>query len=143
MIWIDEPRHRMDARHLERLLLLERRQDPRQPAREHRLAGSRRATEQEVVPSCRRELERTATTLLAAHVREIERPAPRLSVPDEELGRLELAPQIRHGFGEMAHPDGLDSGKRRFGAGIVRTDDALELRASRSLRHRQNAADAA
>src|SRR5205823_12055327 len=41
-------RNGVDARDLERLLAGERRQDPRKTAREHRLAGARRPTEQEV-----------------------------------------------------------------------------------------------
>src|SRR3954471_18353404 len=101
VIGIDEPRHRVDTRHFERLLLFERRQDPRQPAREHGLARSRRAAEQEVVPSGRRELERAAATLLATHGRQVERPVPRLSVADDEFGRLELAPQVGDRIGEM------------------------------------------
>src|SRR2546428_11122915 len=37
----------VDRRHLDRLLQRERRQDGRQAAREHRLAGARRADEEE------------------------------------------------------------------------------------------------
>ena len=63
----------VDPHHLERLARLERRQDPRQPPAEHRLARTRRAGEQQVVSSGSRELERPARPLLAADVREVRR----------------------------------------------------------------------
>ena len=52
---------------------VERRQDPRQAAGQHRLPRPRRAGEQEVVAPGGRELERAARTLLAAHVGEVGR----------------------------------------------------------------------
>ena len=64
-----------------------------------------------------------------------------LPFPTSELGRLELAAQIRDRLGEVTHPDRLDAGQRRLGARVVRTDDPLELRASRSFGHREHAAD--
>ena len=50
----------VDARDLERLVGVERRQDRRQPAGEHRLAGARRPDEQQVVPAGGGDLERAA-----------------------------------------------------------------------------------
>ena len=50
---------------------VERRQDPRQAPREHRLAGARRAGEQQVVPAGGGELERAPRPLLAAYVGEV------------------------------------------------------------------------
>src|SRR5207245_6243069 len=44
---IEKPRDAVDRRHLDRLLQRERRQDGRQAAREHRLAGAWRADEQQ------------------------------------------------------------------------------------------------
>ena len=41
----------MDTRHLERLVAGERREDPGQPAREHRLARAWRPGEEQVVPA--------------------------------------------------------------------------------------------
>ena len=64
-------RNGVDAHHLERLPRLERRQDRRQPAPEHRLPGSRRPGEQQVVTARCRELERAPRPLLAAHVRQV------------------------------------------------------------------------
>ena len=62
---------RVHARHLERRLLVERRQQPRQPPREHRLAHARRADHEHVVAAHRGQLERAARERLAAHVGEI------------------------------------------------------------------------
>ncbi len=67
----EQPADRVDPRHLERLLAPKRRQDPRQPAREHRLARAGRPLEQEVVRARRGDLERTASPLLPADVGEI------------------------------------------------------------------------
>ena len=64
----EQARDRVDPRHLERLVAVERRQDARQPAREHRLAGSGRPGEQQIVPAGRRDLQRAARSLLAADV---------------------------------------------------------------------------
>ena len=52
------PGDRLDARDLDRLVGVERRQDRRQPAREHRLAGARRALQEQVVAARRGDLER-------------------------------------------------------------------------------------
>src|SRR5439155_3657554 len=66
------PRDAPDARHLERFLARERRQDAGEPPREHRLAGAWRAGEEEVVSARRGELESAAGEELAAHVPEVE-----------------------------------------------------------------------
>jgi hypothetical protein len=59
----------LDARHLDRLFARERREDPRQAAREHRLSCSGRAGEQKIVPTRRSELEGAPRTLLPAYFR--------------------------------------------------------------------------
>ena len=66
-----QPCDRVDARDLERLVPRERREDPRQPTREHRLPGSRRPHQQEVVRAGGGDLERAAGALLSAHVRQV------------------------------------------------------------------------
>ena len=88
---IDQAGDGVDPRHLEGVLLLERRQDPGKAPREHRLAGSRRAAEEQVVPAGGRDLERAARAFLAADVREIERRPLRTAVAGHELRRLEIA----------------------------------------------------
>ena len=143
MIRIDQTCDRVDARDLERLVLLERRENPGQAARKHRLADAGRAAEQHVVPPRRRELERTAGAFLAANVGEVERPSTRLAVADDELGRLELTAQIRHCIGEVADANRLDAGQRRLRAGVVGADETLEPCAPRAFGHGDDAADAA
>ena len=55
----------------ERSRAVERRQQPDDALGQHRLAGPGRADEQQVVPTGRRQLERHASTHLAAHVGEV------------------------------------------------------------------------
>ena len=72
--------YRVDARHLERRVVGEQRQDPRQPAREHRLSRARRAGEQQVVPTRGGDLERAPRALVAAHLGEVGDAGERLEV---------------------------------------------------------------
>ena len=66
-----EAGHRVDGRAVERLVEGERRQDRRQPARQHRLARARRPAHQQVVPPGRGDFERPTGRELAVHVGEI------------------------------------------------------------------------
>ena len=96
--------HRVDARHLERLVVAERRQHAGEPAREHGLARSRRAGEQQVVTACGGDLEGAPASLLPTDVGEI-RPgtSQSLGVACRLVRRqLAFAPQVRGGFGQMA-----------------------------------------
>ena len=61
---------------LERLVERQRRQDPRQPPRQHRLARAGRADEQQVMSAGRGDLERAARPAPAPDVREVGMPAP-------------------------------------------------------------------
>jgi hypothetical protein len=61
----------VDPRHLDRLVPRERRQEPGQPPREHRLAGSGRADEQRAMSARGGDLEPALGELLAAHLREV------------------------------------------------------------------------
>ena len=63
--------HRVDRRHLQRLVSRQHRQQSRESSREHRLARAGRAYEEQVVAAGRSELERTAAHRLAVHVRQI------------------------------------------------------------------------
>ncbi len=74
----DEPRvrrqqtgHRMHGGDLQRLVEGQRRQDPGQPPRHHRLAGTGRTDQQQVVAAGAGDLERAAREELAADVGEI------------------------------------------------------------------------
>src|SRR6266550_410921 len=141
MIRVDETGDRMDSRHLERLLLLQRRQDSWQPAGEHRLARSRRASEQQVVTAGSCQLECTPSAFLAADIRKIEWPPPRLAVAHDVLRRLELSAEVRDRIGKVAHSDGLDACQGSLGTSLVRTDDALQLGTTRALGDGKDAAD--
>src|SRR6266545_2072705 len=67
----EKPGNGMDPRHLERLLQRERRENPREPAREHRLPRPGRTGEQEVMAPRGGELERPSSAFLPTHFREI------------------------------------------------------------------------
>ena len=70
------PADRVHHRRLQRLVEAERRQDPRQPRGEHRLAGARRADEQQVVAARGGDLQRAPRDLLPAHVGQVRRRRP-------------------------------------------------------------------
>jgi hypothetical protein len=61
----------MDRRAFQGLVERQRRRNPRQPPRQHRLASPRRTAEQQVVPPSRGDLQRPAREQLPAHVREV------------------------------------------------------------------------
>src|SRR5439155_15531727 len=126
---------------LERLLLLQRRQDPGQPTGEHRLARAGRASEQQVVTAGSREFECTPSAFLTADIRKIERAPPRLAVADDVLRRLELSAEVRDRVRKMAHSDGLDPCQGSLGTRFVRTDDALQLGTPRALGDGKHTAD--
>ena len=63
---------RVDRRHLERFVERQRRQNARQPARQHRLARAGRADEQQVVAAGRGDLERPPRQRLPAHVGQVD-----------------------------------------------------------------------
>ena len=91
---VQHPGHRMHRRHLERLLVVQRRQHPRQPRRQHRLSGPGRADHRQVMTTGRRELQRQPRLRLTQHVRQIRtRPDPAPAGRDTRDQRLHLALQ--------------------------------------------------
>ena len=134
---------RMDARHLERRLRVERREDAGQPPREHRLARARRPAEQQVVPAGCGDLERAPRALVPSHVREVGRRNRLRMARRCDLVRLELAPQIGDGIGEMPERQSLDAGERSLGRRLRRAQQPLDAHAPRALRDREHAADPA
>lgn len=64
-------RHRADRGQFQRLVLAQWRQDARQAAGEHGLAGAGRAAQEQVVGAGRGDLQRAPRLRLAAHVGEI------------------------------------------------------------------------
>ncbi len=121
---------RVDPRHLERLVARQRREDPGEPAREHRFPGSRRAGEQQVVPSGRSDLERAASPLLAADVTEVR--LRRRDAADELRDRLGLAApaQVRRSLRQVPHGDRLYPGERRLGRRLGRAEEPRQPRAA-------------
>jgi hypothetical protein len=132
----------MDAGDLERLRSGQRRQDPRQPPGEHRLARSRRPHQQEVVRARSRDLERTAGALLAANVREIG-DLGRVGVLRQWLegGHVDLAAKVRDHLAQRRDRNRLDAGEGCLGCRLGRADHAPHARPSGALGHRQRPGD--
>jgi hypothetical protein len=72
-----DPGDPLDAGDLEGLVVGERRQDSREPAREHRLAGAGRADHQQAVSASGGDLQRPASVGLSAHVPQVGQIATR------------------------------------------------------------------
>ena len=72
MTRISEPRDAVDRARRDGLLVVERREDRRERSRQHRLSGTGRTDEEQVVPSCRRDLERTLRCLLPRDIRKVD-----------------------------------------------------------------------
>ena len=68
---VPKPSDALNARHLQCLLTAERWQDARQAAGDHRLAGPRRPTQQQVVATGSRYRQRINHSPVASHVSEI------------------------------------------------------------------------
>ena len=135
---------RVDPCHLQRGVGVERGQDPREPAREHRLPRPRRPAEEAVVPARGSQLERAASTFLAADVGEVGRRHSTVRVGRQRpLGiQLELAAQVRDGLGEVANRHGGDAGERSLPSGVGRTEETLDAEPPGALRNGENAAHA-
>src|SRR5574341_521785 len=73
-LWVRESGDAVDRAREEAFVRLERGQDRRERAGQHRLACPRRTDEQEVVPSGRRDLERALRVLEASDVAQIHVP---------------------------------------------------------------------
>ncbi len=139
----EQPGDRVDARHLERRRRLERRQQAGQAPREHRLAGSRRPGEQEVVPAGSGDLERAPRALLSSDVREVGQRRRVVRARRHDRIRLELAAEVGDRVGEVPDGNRLDAGERRLRRRLARAEHVLEPHAPRALGDREHAADAA
>ena len=145
MLAVHEPGDRVDPRHLEGGVGIERRQDPRQPAREHRLPRPGRAAEEDVVPARRRQLERAPGALLPADVREVGRRRRAVSVRHQRRFGLQLAlaAQVRDGLCEVTDRDRGDAGESCFSSRVRRTQESLGAEPPRTLGDGEDAADPA
>jgi hypothetical protein len=138
----------VDARHLERLLTRQRRQDPGQATGQHGLPGAGRPSEQEVVASRRGDLQCPAAALLSADVGKVQVPraAPAVRRRGNVRRRLALPAQVRGRLGEMAQRDRLDARERGFRSRFRCAEDPGQTRLASTLRcserpaHRANAA---
>ena len=129
---VHETGDRVDPRHLERGVGVERRQDPRQAARKHRLPRAGRAAEEDVVPARGGQLERAPGAFLPADVREVGRRAGAVAVRRKRrLGlQLELAAQVGGRLGEVPDRDRGDARESGLAGGVGRTEETLEHRAA-------------
>ena len=136
------------GRHLQRVLLDERRKDRGQPLREEGLAGSGRTLEQQVVCPGGSDLEGVPTLVLAGDVAELGQ-ARRLAVAGvrHPLGPVELAAERPDDLAQMGHGEHLDprdqGGLPRVGG---RDHDSLAASGAGrkdSWQHAANRADAA
>jgi hypothetical protein len=127
--------------HLERLVSSERGEDRGEAPSEHRLAGPRRADEQEVVPTGGGDLERAPRVALAAHVAEIgalRRRLHHIGLPPHDL-RNAPVPQERDDVVERLGAHDLEVfDQTRLGDVRGRYDDAPEPRAGDRDRDREH-----
>ncbi len=132
----EDAAHGMDARYLERCVVGQERQDPGEPAREHRFSRAGRAGEQDVVPTCRGDLERTARPFLAPNVGEVGNVCKRFEVVSRHrrLRRVAFSAEIGNRLGEMTHADRFDSGESDLGARFGGTDEMREAGATGAFR---------
>jgi hypothetical protein len=122
----EEPGHRVDARHLESFLPRQGREDAGQASREHRLARSGRAREEEVVATGCGHLERTSGALLAAHVPEIWMRPPQERWTLDDRSRGEAPPEILPRLDKMMHGHGYDACKGCLPSRLHRADEAIQ-----------------
>ena len=110
LLVVHETGDRMDPRHLERGGGVERRQDPGQPAREHRLPRAGRPAEEDVVAARGRQLEGAPGAFLSADVGEVGRRRGAAARSERAEPR---APARARRAGTRPPPRGDGSGSRR------------------------------
>ena len=89
----------------------------------------------------RRQLERSARPLLAAHVGEIGQLGLAGLVGRLGRRRLQLAAEIRDRLAEVPHGNRFDAAELGFARGLGSAEDPFEPRPSRSLRNGESAAN--
>jgi hypothetical protein len=94
---LDQPGHRPDHGGLQQLARRQRRQQARQTLGQHRLARAGRADEQQIVPACRRDLERALGAFLTTHLVQVGHRSVRFQRPGpgraQHLTALEMIDQ--------------------------------------------------
>ena len=137
-----KPGHRINRARFQRFLIGQRRQNARQPFCQHGLTGTRRADQQQVVPTCGGNLHRPAGLALPAHIGHI-RPQPDavLIVPFRR-GRSDgiRAAQVQHNIlGTAGRVDGQPFGHSGFGSVLGGQKQLLHAVLHSGHRHGQNA----
>ena len=136
------PGDAVDARHGDRLVARERRQDRGHPPREHRLAGSRRTREQEVVSARGGDRQRADRLRVTADVGQIGLAAAGRRSGDRrrQLGRRRAAQNRRH-LVQVRHAGHLEPvDERRLARALARNDEAGDPGVARALGDAQHAA---
>ena len=131
-----QPRDAVDPRHLDRLGPAHRRQDRRDPPREHRLAGPRRALEQQVVAAGGGDLERQQRGGVAPDVGQVglgRRAGASVGRRCRQRWRGRPREHLRRGS-QARHPGDLESfHERRLARPLARDDQTRQAGAARSL----------
>ncbi len=129
----------VDPGHLQRLRGVERREDPRQAPREHRLPRAGRTLEEQVMAARGGDLEREQRLLLAAHVAEVGVLAGRRHRGSGRRRRGKRAAAQRGGeiaqVPEARHAQAVD--ERGLGGALLRDEQGVEARPRRPFGHRQ------
>src|SRR5262245_38395725 len=139
-----QPRDRVDPRHLERFFSRQRGQDSRQAAGKHRLARPGRPRQQQVVPTGSGKLERTTCPLLAANVGQVRNPRGSRQLFEflERLG-LPLTAKVGRRLGEMMEWHRLDPRERGLRSRCRRAEQPRKALLLCALRRRKDAGDRA
>ena len=144
---VDLAGDRRNHRDFQQLGRRERRQNRRQPRREHRFAGTRRTNHEKVMSARSRDLERALGAFLSFDVREVEHAGVTFANfglrPRKNLRTLEVIGELD----QRLRGDDLDfgTGPGRFGPACVRADQALaaSVGADRGRQHTGNRGDRA
>jgi hypothetical protein len=144
--WQQVAEQASDLRHLEGLVELERREDSGDAAGEHRLAGTGRAAEQDVMPARGRDLDRPSRLLLSMNLPEVVLHRANDVVgrdAGEWLGRnWREASQVRHDLGERPAWHHLQARNERGLARIHRWDKgALDAKLAKTSRRDEHSID--
>ena len=107
---------RVDPRHLEGVVVVQRRQEPREAAGEHRLADTRRARKKQVVTAGSSDLEHASCAFLPADVGEVGCRRSAIRGGRIGIGWVAMSPEVRDGLGQMPHRHRFDAGERDLGA---------------------------
>ena len=139
MTAVGESRHRVDLGRLDHLVPAHVRKNRRQPFGQHALSRSRRADHQDVVSSCRCDLQRPSDILLPFHIREVRQSRLiRLGHGRVSGQNLFFAPKMLQKLLQITDRDhGNILREGRFRRVLFRDEKGSDPRPFGSHRHRQ------